>query len=106
MLRECIGTNADTHIASLQITSTLFGQGLPSPGTLLFKYAIRSIMLILNRLPTNSNNDDDHYETLVERQTKGDKNYDTFRNYISLQIGSTVVVHREDGDLWTHGTII
>ena len=36
-------------------------------------------MPILNIPPINKNNNDDHYETLVERQTKAEKDYDTHR---------------------------
>ena len=73
---------------------------------LLFNCPIRGIMLILNRPPVNTHNDDEHYKTLVQRQTKADKSYDTLRNYISIQIGSTVVVHGEDRGLWTHERIV
>ena len=38
-------------------------------------------------------------------QPKADKNYNTLRNYNSIQIGSTVLVQGEDGGLWTHRTI-
>ena len=34
-------------------------------------------MAILSRLPISPNNDDEHYETLVVRNTKKDKNHDT-----------------------------
>ena len=47
-------------------------------------------MLILNRLPINLDNDDEHYEVLVNRQTKNDKKYDNDRNYASFSIESTV----------------
>ena len=53
-------------------------------------------MPILSRLLINTNNDDDHYETLTERQVKADKTYDTLRNYYSVQIGSTEVDQRKD----------
>ena len=63
-------------------------------------------MPILNRPPINTSNNDDHYETLEERQAKADTNYDTLRNYNSFPIGSTVEVQREDGDAWTHNPLI
>ena len=53
-------------------------------------------MPIINRPPTNTNNDDEHYKTLAEIQTEADKNYDTLRNYNSIPIGSTAAVQRED----------
>ena len=52
------------------------------------------------------NSDDDHYETLLERETEADKNYDTLRNYISIPIASTSAFQRQDGRPWSHGTIM
>ena len=49
-------------------------------------------MPIINRLPINSNNDDEHYEVLVNRQVKNNKKYNTARNYDLFSIGSTVAV--------------
>ena len=47
----------------------------------------------MNRLPINADNDDDnHYEALVEKQTKADRDYDTFKDTVSIPIGSTVAV--------------
>ena len=63
-------------------------------------------MQIINRLLINSNNDDNHYEESVKRQMKSDQNHDTARNYVSIPIGSTVVVQQEGGGTWTHGTLI
>ena len=57
----------------------------------------------VNRLPINSNNDDNHYEALVNKQTK---NYDTFRNYASFSKGYTAVAQHEDGEQWTPGTVV
>ena len=54
-------------------------------------------MEIVNRLPINSNNDDEYYEAFFNRQTRNDKNSDTFRNYDTFSIGSTLVVQCEDG---------
>ena len=105
-LKKCMDTNANPHIALLQIRSTPLGQGLPSPVTLLFNHPTRGIMLKLNRPPINTNNDDDHYKTLVEIQSKAGKNYDTLRNYNLIPIGSTVVDQSEDKGPWTHGTVM
>ena len=33
-LKKSVNTNADPHIAVLQVRSTLLGQGIPSAGTL------------------------------------------------------------------------
>ena len=62
-------------------------------------------MPIINRPPSGLNNNDEHYEALVRRQMKNDKNHDSPRKYAFIPIGSTVVVQCEDNRLWTHGTI-
>ena len=49
-------------------------------------------MPIINRLHTNLDNDDEHYETLVNREAQNDKKYDTARNYDLFSIGSVVMV--------------
>ena len=58
-------------------------------------------MPIVNRPAIISNNDDEHYEALVTRQTENDQNYDTSRSYASSSLGSPVVVQSEDGRPWT-----
>ena len=80
--------------------------GLPGPSTLLHNHPIWGIMPINHSLPINSNNDDGHYEALVIRQTRNDKNLDTSRNYDSFSIGCTVVVQWEKSELWTYGTVV
>ena len=90
MLIKCIDTNVDPHITSLQIRSAPVGKGLLSAVTLLFTCPMKSIMTIFNRPSVNTDNDDKHYETLVERQVKADKNCDTLRNSNSLPIESIV----------------
>ena len=80
------------HIALLQIRPTSLRSGLPSPAKLLFNCPIRGIKPILCRLLISPNNDDEHYEVLVKRQTKKDKNHDTPKNYTFLLIGSAVAV--------------
>ena len=62
-------------------------------------------MPIIKRPLIGLNNDDEHYEALVKRQTKNDKNHDTSRKYASIPIGCTVAVPCKGGGLWTHGTI-
>ena len=86
MLQKYIDTNTDTYLALLQIRSTALGQRLHSLATLLFNYSIIDSVPILNRLLLNTNTNDDHYEILVERQAKADKNYATLRNYNSVPI--------------------
>ena len=79
-MKKCIETNEDIHIAVLQITATPLEPGLPSPAILLFNHPIQGIMSIINRLLINLDNDDEHYEALVNRQAKNNKKYDTARN--------------------------
>ena len=52
-------------------------------------------MPIINRPPVGRDKDEEHYEVLIKRQTKDDKNQGTPRNYVSIPIGSTVVVEWE-----------
>ena len=88
----------DIHIALLQIRSTALGQGLPSPAILLFNHLVRGIMPIIDRLPITTYNDDKHHTTLVNRQYRNEQGIDTSKNFVSLPIGSTVVVQQEDRD--------
>ena len=76
---------------------TPMGPGLLSPATILFNHLIRGIMPIIRRQLVGVNNDEEHYEVLVNRQTKNGKNQGTPRNYVSIPTGSTVVVQHEDG---------
>ena len=50
---------------------------LPSPGSSIFYHPLRGITWVTNRLLNNAINEDDHYKTLVERQMKAYKVYDT-----------------------------
>ena len=59
-------------------------------------------MLILKRPPVNKNNDDEHYETQIQRQAKTGKNSGTLRNYNYLPIGSTAAVQRKDKEYQSH----
>ena len=52
---------------------TLLGPGLPSLATVLFNCPIRGIMPIIRRQSVSVNNDEGHYEALVNRQIKDDK---------------------------------
>ena len=103
--QKCLDAKSDPHIALLQIISRPLGLGLPSPATLLFNHPVRGIMPIINGPPIGLNNDNEHYEALNMRQMKNDKIHDTSRMYVSIPIGSTVVVQCEDGGSWTHGTV-
>ena len=43
---------------------------------------------------------------LIHRQGKNDTNNDSSQDFVSIPIGSTVVVQHEDGGPWTHGKIV
>ena len=68
--QKCLDTKSDPHKALLQIRSTPLGPGLPYCTTLLFNHPIRGIMSTINIPPIGLNNDDEHYEALIKRQTK------------------------------------
>ena len=59
----------------------------------------------MSRPPIGKNNDEEHCEAIVNRQTKDDKVQGIPRNYVSIPTGSTVAVQLEDGELLTHGTL-
>ena len=50
-------------------------------------------MPILSRPLIGLNNNEEHYKTLVKRQTKENKGHNSFRNYDLTPMESTVVVH-------------
>ena len=83
---------------------TPLGQGLPSPITILFNCPIRGILPIINRPPVVIDNDEEHHEVIIERQTKNGKDKDT-SNFVSIPIGSTAVIQWEDGGPSTHSMI-
>ena len=68
--QKCIDPKSDIHIAFLQIRSKPLRSGLLSPAMLLFNHPIRVIVSIINRLPVNSNNNDDNYEVLIKDKCK------------------------------------
>ena len=90
--QECLDTRADACLVLLQVRSIPLRYGVPSLAALLFNHPIRGIIPVINRTPINANNDVDHYEALVERQVKSDKNYDTLRTYKSVLIGFIAVL--------------
>ena len=90
----------------LQIQTTPLGQGLPSPAMLLFNHPIYSIMPVVDRKPVSVDNDDVHHRKLIHRQSKNNTNNGTSQVFVSIPIGSTVVVQQEDGGPWTHGMIV
>ena len=91
-------------MALLQICTTLLGQGLPSPATLMFNRQVWGIMPVLDHKPIDKDNDDKCLSKLIDRQHKN--NNDALPVFASLPIGSAVVVQREDGRPWTHGTVV
>ena len=93
-------------MALLQITTIPLGQGLPSPAMLLFNYQVCGIMPVIDRKLVSVDNDDEHHKNLMHRQSKNDPNNDASQVFVSICIGSTVVVQQEDGELWTHGTFV
>ena len=105
-MKNCCDTESEIHLVLLQVRMMPLGPWLTSPATLLVNHPTKYIMSIINRAPMSIDNDDGHNKVLVERQNKNGKKYDTPKYYTLLPIGSTVAVQREDGDRWTHGTIV
>ena len=91
-MKKCSDSGSDIHIAPLQMRSTLLGQGLPIPVTLLFNCLVRGTMPIIDRSPINTDNEDGHHTALVNRQYRNEQGIDTSKNLVSLPIGSTAVV--------------
>ena len=63
-------------------------------------------MPVIYRKPVIADNDNEHHIKLVHGQSKNDTNNDASQVFVSIPIGSTVVVQWEDGGPWTHGTIV
>ena len=68
--QKCFDNKSDPHIALLQIRSTPLWPEMPSPATLLVNQLVRGIMQPINRPPIGVNNNEEHYEAIVKRQTK------------------------------------
>ena len=102
-VQKCADSGRDINMALLQIPTTLLGNGLPSPATLMVNRQVHGIIPILDFKPIGQDCDDDHHK-LVDRQQKS--NNDASPVFASIPIGSAVVVQQEDGGLWTHGTIV
>ena len=49
-------------------------------------------MLVIDRLPVGSDNDEEHHKAIMDRQTRNDKGNDTSKSFVSLLVGSTVAV--------------
>ena len=65
-LKKCFDSNVDTYVALLNIRSTSLGTGLPSPAKLLFNRPERGLLPVINRSPSNANNDDDHHDAVLK----------------------------------------
>ena len=62
-LLKCIDTKTEIHIVLLQLRMTPLEPGLLSPADLLFTCTMQENL-----------NNDEHYETLVTRKRRNDKN--------------------------------
>ena len=80
----------------LQIRTITLGQGLSSPAALQFNHPVCGIMSVIDRKLISVDIDDEHHEKLMHRQGKRDPNNDTLQVFVSIPMGSTVVVQRED----------
>ena len=73
-----------------QICTTLLGQGLLSPATLMFNRQVLGIMPVLDCKPIGQDCDDDHHNMLVDRKQRN--NDDASPVFAYIPIGSNVVV--------------
>ena len=90
--------------AGTSIHTTLLGQGLPSPATLMFNRPVHGIMPVADCKPIRQDWDDKNHHKQVERQQKNNNNASPV--FAFIPIGSTVAIQQEDGRLWTHGMIL
>ena len=91
-LKKCFDSRSNLHVALLQIQITPQEQGLPRTATMLFNYLIRGIMSVINRLAVGINNDEEHHKVIIDRQCRNDKGDVTSKSFVTLHIGSTVMV--------------
>ena len=105
MFKKCSDSGRDINMTLLQICTTLLGQGLPSPATLMFNRQVDGIMPALDCKPIAQDCDDDHHKTLIDRQQKNNNN-DISPVFACIPIGSAVAVQQEDGGLWTDGRVV
>ena len=71
-MKKFLDSRGNIHMAMLQIRTTPLGQGLPSPTTLLFNSLVRDTIPVMDRLPINTNNDEEHHKALTSRQSRND----------------------------------
>ena len=79
--------------------------GLPIPANILFKRLKRHLLYKVNRMPILYDYEDEHYGALKQRQQWPSK-YGTQKDFATIPVGMTIVVQREDGSPWTHGTVV
>ena len=104
MFKKCANSGGNINMALLQICTTLLGQGLLSPETLMFNRQVCGIMPVIDCSPIGQDCDDDHHGKLADRQHTNYNNSSPV--FASIPIWSAVVVQQEDGWPWTHGTIV
>ena len=66
-MKKCFETNEYIHVALLWIRSIPLEPRLLSPIILLCNHPEQGIMPMINRLLINSDNDNEHYEELINR---------------------------------------
>ena len=71
-MKKCLDSGGDIHLAMLQIRTAPLGQGCPSTATLLFNHLLRGILPVMDRLPINTDNDEEHHKVLTNRQCRND----------------------------------
>ena len=69
-----------------------------NPCNTFIQLPYKGVMPVNNRSPISAD-DDDHYDALMARQQKADKDYNTHKDYNCIPVGSTVVVQWEDRGL-------
>ena len=55
-------------------------------------------MPVIDKKPVSVDDDDKHHKKIMHRQSKNDTKNDPSQAFVSILIGSTVVVQREDRD--------
>ena len=65
--KKYFDTNIYIYLDLLQIHSTIIGPGLLGPATVMFKGAIRGLMLKISRPLLLFHYNDDHFATLIEK---------------------------------------
>ena len=85
-------SNTDIYLALLQIHSKPIESGLLSPASLLFMRPAIGILPKYSRLPILFNQDDDHYDVLLKRQSNADNIQEILKNIPFLSTEAIVVL--------------